>query len=166
RIQQRTGSLWCLNSAACRALERDRADHEGIERDDRGRATGRLFRADAWLRARLGADEAPSLAEVGRLLSQYGATGGPDASPENGGAELEAFARGHAQGELPQRVLAMGRADLPDASTPRLARGARKLRLSESALPRFEDLVAEIESAHAQGRAVAIHCVTRTELVF
>ncbi|HXK25662.1 MAG TPA: amidohydrolase family protein [Myxococcota bacterium] len=153
RIQQRTGSLWCLNSAACRAL--------GV--DD---ATGRLFHADAWLRARLAADEAPSLTEVGRLLSQYGVTGVTDASLDNGAAELAAFVRAQVHGELPQRVIAMGGKDLPDSSAPRLARGARKLRLSESDLPRFEDLVAEIESAHAQGRAVAIHCVTRTELVF
>jgi predicted amidohydrolase YtcJ len=166
RIQQRTGSLWCLNSAACRALDLERADHEGVERDERGRATGRLFRGDAWLRARLAADEAPSLAEVGRALSQVGVTGVTDASPENGAAELAAFARAQAEGELPQRVVAMGRADLPDSSPPRLARGALKVRLSESALPRFEDLVAEIASAHARDRAVAIHCVTRTELVF
>lgn len=153
RIQQRTGSLWCLNSAACRALGLDGRD-------------GRLFHADAWLRERLPADEAPSLAEVARELSRYGVTGVTDASPENGAAELAAFARAQARGELPQRVVAMGRADLPEASTPQLARGARKLHLSESSLPRFEDLVAEIESAHAQGRAVAIHCVTRTDLVF
>ena len=153
RIQQRTGSLWCLNSAACRAL--------GV--DD---ATGRLFHADAALRARLGADEAPSLAEVGSLLSRAGVTGVTDASPDNGAEELAAFARAQARGELPQRVVAMGRADLPHSSAPRLARGARKLRLAESALPRFEHLVAEIESAHARGRAVAIHCVTRAELVF
>ncbi|HVN37760.1 MAG TPA: amidohydrolase family protein [Myxococcota bacterium] len=153
RIQQRTGSLWCLNSAACRAL--------GV--DD---AAGRLFHADAWLRARLAAGETPSLAEVGSVLSQYGVTGVTDASPDNGAVELAAFARAQAQGELPQRVLAMGRADLPESSAPRLARGPRKLRLSESALPRFEDLVAEIESTHARGRVVAIHCVTRAELVF
>jgi predicted amidohydrolase YtcJ len=60
----------------------------------------------------------------------------------------------------------MGRADLPESTSPRLVRGAFKRRLSESALPRFEDLVAEIEAAHAQRRAVALHCVTRTELVF
>jgi predicted amidohydrolase YtcJ len=60
----------------------------------------------------------------------------------------------------------MGRADLPEPAAPRLARGAWKLRLAESALPRFEELVAEIAAVHARGRAVALHAVTRAELVF
>src|SRR5215470_4478406 len=57
RIQHRSGALWMLNSAACRRLGLDgRAMPEGVERDARGRATGRLFRLDAWLRERLGAE--------------------------------------------------------------------------------------------------------------
>jgi len=155
RIQQRSGELWCLNTAACRAL--------GF--DDPG---GRLFRGDASLRARLAPEETPSLAEVGRELARFGVTGITDATPSNGAAELAAFARAMARGDLPQRLVAMGCADLPEpgADTPRLARGALKLRLAEAALPRFEDFVAEIADAHARGRAVAVHCVTRIELVF
>jgi len=155
RIQQRSGELWCFNTAACRALGFDDP-------------SGRLFHGDAWLRARLAQEEAPSLAEVGRELSRFGVTGVTDATPSNGAAELAAFARAMARGDLPQRLVVMGRADLPapDPGVPRLLRGALKLRLTEAALPRFDDLVAEIADAHARGRAVAIHCVTRTELVF
>jgi predicted amidohydrolase YtcJ len=155
RIQQRSGELWCLNTMACRAL--------GFEDP-----SGRLLRGDAWLRARLAQEETPSLAEIGRELSRFGVTGITDATPANGAAELAAFAQAMARGDLPQRLVAMGRADLPepDRDAPRLARGALKRKLAETALPRFEDLVAEIADAHARGRAVAIHCVTRTELVF
>jgi predicted amidohydrolase YtcJ len=37
--------------------------------------------------------------------------------------------------------------------------------LDEYALPALDDLVRDIEHAHADGRAVAIHAVTRTEMV-
>ena len=65
-MQHRSGALWMLNSAACRALGLDAgADAPGVERDGRGRATGRLFRLDAWLRERLGEEALPDLAPVG-----------------------------------------------------------------------------------------------------
>lgn len=168
RIQHRSGELWMLNSAACRELGLDASVPRGapVERDASGRASGRLFRADAWLRERLPRTEAPSLGAVGRSLARFGVTGVTDASPENGAAELSLFAEAMARGELPQRVVAMGRADLPESTTPRLVRGAVKLRLSENALPCFEELVAWIEAAHAQRRGMALHCVTRAELVF
>src|SRR5690606_39133593 len=35
-----------------------------------------------------------------------------------------------------------------------------------SALPRLDDAIEWIRAAHAQGRAVAVHAVTRVELVF
>ena len=50
RIQHRTGALWMLNSAAVAVIGLDAGvDAPGVERDARGRATGRLFRLDAWL---------------------------------------------------------------------------------------------------------------------
>lgn len=168
RIQHQSGDLWVLNSRACDALQLARARHPGIERDAHGAPTGRLYRADAWLREQL-SGEAPALGEVGRLLARCGVTGMTDATPSNGASELAHFARALIDGALPQRLVVMGRADLPapgpDAPA-RLARGAVKLRLAESALPRFDELVAEVASAHAAERGVAIHAVTRAELVF
>src|SRR4029434_3852455 len=41
-----------------------------------------------------------------------------------------------------------------------------KVLLDEAALPPLDHLVGQIGRAHAAGRGVAFHCVTRTELVF
>jgi predicted amidohydrolase YtcJ len=47
-----------LNTAALTAIGAAGADHPGVERGADGRPTGRLWRADAWLRSRLpGYDE-------------------------------------------------------------------------------------------------------------
>ena len=153
RVQHRSGALWCLSSAGVEALGLDAgADHDGLERDSGGRATGRLFGLDGWLRERLPARGTPDLCRVGALLAARGVTGATDATPTNGRAELERFAT------LPQNVLAMG----PLASG---AEGPHKIVLRERALPTPEALEDEVLSAHRAGRPVAIHCVTRAELV-
>ena len=59
----------------------------------------------------------------------------------------------------------MGGADLPAPTHARVEHGALKLMLTESDLPRFEELVESIRCAHRDERPVAIHCVTRAELV-
>jgi predicted amidohydrolase YtcJ len=166
RVQHRSGALWILSSAAVDRLGLDRgADAPGVERDAAGRATGRLFRLDAWLRERLGA-EPPDLAPVGALLARFGATGATDATAANGRAELALLEAAAASGALPQRLLVMGRPELPEPSQPRVARGAVKLVLAESELPGFESFAEAIRGAHRAGRAAAIHCVTRVELAF
>ena len=67
RVQHRSGALWVLSTAALEQvglLDGDRSAEdlegagEGIERDDAGRPTGRLFRLDAWLRERLPSERA------------------------------------------------------------------------------------------------------------
>jgi predicted amidohydrolase YtcJ len=163
RIQHRSGELWMLNGAACRAL----GAPPGAPLPPGGQLPqdGRLFRADAWLRERLPPGEAPSLAPIGAQLASFGVTGVTDASPENGAAELALFAAAIARGELPQRVVLFGRPDLPESDAPRLARGCVKLRLSDAMLPDFDALVAAIEAAHAQQRGMALHCVSRAQLV-
>ncbi len=192
RIQHRSGSMWFLNS---RALERlglaaacppsevggsgdpDAAEIEAevpmIERDASGRATGRLFRADAWLRARLPPTEAPDLAPVGRRLAAYGVTAVTDATPTNAAAEAALFRRAQASGALPQRVHMMGALDrlgAPTAEDPARARDllidAHKIMLDEPALPDLRELAERIGAAHEAGRAVAIHTVTRAEILF
>ena len=49
RVQHRTGAAWILNSSAADALGLADLDLPGIERNDLGRPTGRLFRMDEWL---------------------------------------------------------------------------------------------------------------------
>lgn len=166
RVQHRSGVLWILNTAAVERLGLDRGiDAPGVERDASGRATGRLFHLDGWLRDRLHDAWPPSLAAVGRALSSFGVIGVTDATPTNGAAELAAFVAASDQGELPQRLLVMGGPSLPFPARTLVERGALKLRLDESAPPDLDALCQCIAEAHDAGRAVAIHCVTRAELV-
>jgi predicted amidohydrolase YtcJ len=160
RIQHRSGQLWMLNSAACRALGLDAgADTPGVERDARGRATGRLFRLDAWLRERLGPAAPPDLAAVGAALARAGVTGVTDATPGLAAGALAALAAAAATGALPQRLVLLG------ADAAGFEAGPHKLVLDERALPPLDELAERIARAHGAGRAVAIHCVTRAELV-
>src|SRR5882757_2866160 len=50
RIQHRGGALWIVNYVAAERLGLATDDHPGIERDTDGHPTGRLWRADDWLR--------------------------------------------------------------------------------------------------------------------
>jgi predicted amidohydrolase YtcJ len=159
RVQHRGGALWMLSSAACLRLGLDDGvDAPGVERDARGRATGRLFRLDAWLRERLGAEALPDLVPVGSALARFGVTGVTDATPDLGPAALAALAGG----ALPQRVVLLGAE--PEAAGA-LAVGPRKLVLDERALPPLAELALRVRAAHGSARSVAVHCVTRAELV-
>jgi predicted amidohydrolase YtcJ len=161
RLQHRSGALWLLNSAAIERLGLERGPTpDGVERDASGRATGRLFRCDAWLRERL-EPAPPPLAPLGAWLASFGVTGATDATPVNDGRALEALR----SASLPQRLLVMGAADLPEPGEERIARGALKILLDERALPEPGELESRIAGAHAQGRSAALHCVTRAELV-
>ncbi len=162
RIQHRSGALWLLNSAACRALGLDAGvDMPGVERDAAGRATGRLFRLDAWLRERLGAEALPDLAPVGALLARYGVTGVSDATPALAPAAVAALAGAAGSSVLPQQLVLLGAA----APVTGVQIGPQKLVLDERALPPLDELAERIAAAHASPRAVAVHCVTRAELV-
>ena len=108
RVQHRSGALWVLNSAGIARLGLGGdVPPEGMERDSAGRLTGRLFRLDAWLRARIGPAAPPDLADVGSLLSRFGVTGVTDASPGNDAGTLALLADAQRRGALPQRVLVM-----------------------------------------------------------
>ena len=143
RIQHRSGKVWFLNSTAERRL--------GIES-----ANGQLFRLDGLLRERLREDPdlIRAVEDTSRLLASYGVTGITDATYTNDSATAELF-RGL---NLHQRVNLMG-----DES---LESGALKIMLDDVELPTLDDLRARIKRAHDRSRTVAIHCVTRTELVF
>jgi predicted amidohydrolase YtcJ len=166
RVQHRSGAAWLLNSAGVARLGLDAgADARGVERDARGRATGRLFRLDAWLRERLGPAAPPRLDAVGRRLSSFGVTGVSDATATNGAREVSILAAARRRGELPQRLCVMGEAGLAaPPGDPGLWIGARKLVLDDAALTGPDALERQLREAHAEGRGVAVHCVTRAEL--
>lgn len=167
RIQHRSGARWILNSRALERLGPIRPDDRpvGFEVGPDGTPTGRIDRADAWLRERLGERKPPDLARVGARLSAFGVTGVCDATPGNDAATLEFFEAAVEASALPQRLLLMGGRDLPTPRHPRIRRGALKWMLDENRLPDREEMLQRIGESHRDGRGVAFHCVTRAELV-
>ncbi len=168
RIQHRTGSLWVLNGEALREIgvgeTRGPNEPAGVERNAAGRPSGRIFRADAWLRERIGGTATwPDLSAVGQRLACFGVSGVTDATPSNGPEEVEALMRARVRGEFVQRVSWMGGAALSALST-REAAPWWKLVLDERTLDTVETLAARISRAHAAGRPVAVHCVERAAL--
>src|SRR5205814_4383744 len=79
RVQDHTGSTWFLNSAGLAALHVGEPP-AGMELDDRGEPTGRLFRLDDWLRGRTGGVAPADVAGLGRLLASLGVTSLTDAT--------------------------------------------------------------------------------------
>jgi predicted amidohydrolase YtcJ len=177
RVQHRSGALWMLNSAALTAAgvqsagDTGAAGPPGIERDAAGRPTGRLWRADDWLRDQLpplsrSALALPDLAPVGRELLGYGITAVTDATPDLAPAAIAAVSDAMRDGRLPPRVQLLGvplGGGLPD--TPGLTAGPYKIVLADSSLPGYPDLVDQVRAAHGAGRPVAVHCVTREALI-
>lgn len=165
RIQHRSGRMWFFNSAGLERILGSRPAPPGLEREG-DRFTGRLFDEDSWLREAL-ASEPPSFAEVGSLLARAGVTGLTDMSVSNDIAMAHHFAVQHGMGVLPQRSLLAGSLELAYAETqPGIRIGPAKIHLHEAQLPSLGDALDFIGEAHAQARAVAIHCVTEVELVF
>lgn len=174
RIQHRSGALWSLNSAAAAAAGLADGDHPGIERDEHGRPTGRLWRADDWLRTRLPTAELPDLAPVGTRLAQLGITAVTDATPDLAPTALAAITDAMRTGALPQRVHLLGAPldwqpppgqHVPPASPHVPSIGPYKIVLADSDLPALDSLTDRVRTAHRAGRAIAAHCVTREALL-
>ena len=162
RVQHRTGRMWIFNSAGLEALLATGLTlPEGLDRQ-----SGQLFVDDGWLRRALGGTP-PSFVELGAAYARLGVTGVTEMSPGNGAVEAGHFVREHEAGALPQRVLLAGTLALgQNVPLHGLVLGPVKLHLHEAALPDFGEAVALMRAAHDQGRVVAVHCVTETELVF
>ena len=89
RIQHRSGKLWIINSLAVEKL--DLATHKdlpGVELDDNGMPTGRLFRLDAWLRQQLGQQDPIDASVLSRQMASFGVTGFTDTSATNTAATV------------------------------------------------------------------------------
>jgi predicted amidohydrolase YtcJ len=165
RIQHRSGALWMLNSAAVAALGLTHGHHPGIERDRHGAPSGRLWRADDWLRTRLPRSRPPDLDPVGARLAALGITSVTDATPDLDAAAIEAVTDALASGAVRQRVRLLG-APIglrPTRTGP--TPGPYKIVLADSALPGLDSLIGRIAEPHSHGRAVAVHCVTREALL-
>lgn len=166
RVQHRSGHLWVLNSAACAALEVDRDGSHGVEREDHGVPTGRLFDRDEWLRARTPRAGRTDLGSVSRRLASYGVTGVTDATPTGCLADLEPLATACRDGTVVQRVQVMGGVELAGARAPEgLSFGPSKVVVADSRYPTVGALGEAFEAAHRHGRPVAVHCVTRIAAV-
>ena len=169
RVQHRSGALWVLNSRAAEAVGLDSADHPGVERNAEGRPTGRVWRADAWLRTRLPHTGPPSLKGLGRLLAGYGITAVTDASPALDTDAVGAITAAMVRGDVPQHVHLLGAplAPVADAGANRRAPepGPWKIVLADSDLPSFDELTEAVTTAHRASRPVAVHCVTRESLL-
>jgi predicted amidohydrolase YtcJ len=154
-----------LNSAAVQRLALAGIDSPGIERDEAGRPTGRLWRADTELRGWLPPEPPPDLTAVGARLTRLGITAVTDATPDLSPAALAAVTAAMEAGALPQRVQFLG-VPLGDQTrdTPGASTGPYKIVIADSELPDLDGLAARIGEAHAAGRAVAVHCVTRAAL--
>ena len=151
RVQHRSGALWILNSAGLALVGADAAtDVAGIERDGRGRPTGRLWRADSWLADRLDVEVPADLGSVSRLLAGYGITGVTDATP-NLSTSAKAALTG---GAVAQRLTLLGDAG---GCAP------YKIVLADHDLPSWDSLRDAI--AATRPRAVALHCVSAAALL-
>ena len=170
RMQHRSGALWIVNTAGLHALGLAGPappDHPGIERDGDSRPTGRLWRADDWLRARLPPARPPGLRPIGSRLTRLGVTHVTDATPDLDDTAIAAIITAMASGDLPQHVQLLG-APLNwtrPAGSRAPAPGPYKIIIADSELPDLASLTERISAAHATGRAVAVHCVTREALV-
>lgn len=164
RIQHRSGRLWILNSPALDAL--GPLDDDAPLLCVRGRHNGHVLDGDRWLRLRI-QGRRPSVAALSQQLAGYGVVGLTDATPDNDRDAAHAFALMLAAGDLRQRVRLMGNATLDGfPETSLLQVGEAKVHLLESALPDFDTLVTQIQARQRAGRATALHCTSRVELVF
>jgi len=162
RVQHRTGQLWVLNSAALRLTGIEDRREDGIERDARGRATGRLWRRDDLLRM-LGGPP-PDVAGAAAELAAFGITGVSDLTATTDVDHLRALAAAAGRPAFPLHVAVTGDAALADVDVG-LPRGPVKIVLDDARLPPLDDLVDAFGRARAARRSVAVHCVTRAELV-
>jgi predicted amidohydrolase YtcJ len=147
RVQHRTGALWALNTRALREL------------GAHAPADGVLWRGDPRLRSAPQESSWPDLRELGDELARSGVLGVTDATPDLAPAALARIE----QARLPQDVLLLGAPD--EGYGEDLRPGPWKVLLHDEGDLDVPRLVEVVRRAHAVGRAVALHTVTRASLV-
>jgi hypothetical protein len=148
-----------VNSAAVARLDLDGCELSGVERDQAGRPTGRLWRMDRWVADRVPV-AAGDLAAVSTRAAVLGITGFTDATPGAADGDLASLAGAG----VAQRLHCMAPAEA-GPPPPAITLGPVKILLDDPTLPPLDDLADRIRSAHAAGRPAAVHCVTRVQLV-
>ncbi len=163
RIQHRSGRLWIMNSRAVGILvSRASAQDRQLE----GSTEGRFFDQDNTLGLLIGHQES-DVRRASRQLAALGITGFTDMTPSNDTHTMADFAAWQTSGHLLQRVRVAGGPSLSAATrSGGLCIGETKFHLHDHALPTFEDYTARIRRSHADGRAIAVHCVTELALVY
>jgi predicted amidohydrolase YtcJ len=178
RVQHRSGILWICNSAGLAALDAEHEAAPGVERDAGGRLTGRLWRMDGWLAQQLkrsGARHPADLSTLSQAAAALGVTGWTEATPErpdrDTGLLLEAVANRAVRQRLHLMLPADGAARTAAAAAlagpgaEGVTSGPVKILLDDPDLPALEALAETLARAHGEERPVAVHCVTRVQLV-
>ncbi len=151
RIQHRSGALWLLNSAALRSTGlRDAVP------------SGELWREDSRLAEHLPQGSPPDLARLGRELAATGITAVTDATPDLPSRSQRLLTEAVSEGRLPQRVLLLG--GRAEGLTERTTLGPLKILPADHEPPDLDWMRARVREAREQGRAVAVHSVTREAL--
>ncbi|MCW2894871.1 MAG: hypothetical protein JWO75_4360 [Actinomycetia bacterium] len=164
RVQHRTGALWMLNSAAVSKLRLGTGHLPGVERDGDGRPTGRLWRMDDWLAAHI-PSQPPDLAAVSARAAALGVTGFTDATPGAAERDVAFLAAAVASGAVTQRLRCMAPPGVRAPADSNVVIGPVKILLDDATLPALDELAGRVRAAHARRRPVAVHCVTRIQLV-
>jgi predicted amidohydrolase YtcJ len=149
RVQHRSGALWTLNSAGLARV--------GLA----GHPDGRVFRGDPdWALAL--PNRSAALRPLSERLTAWGVTGVTDATPGQTMADIESLAAERRTGKLRQRLHCMATADIDDVAG--ITIGPAKMILDDVSLD-LDELQRWIRDSHDRGRAVAVHCVTDSQLV-
>ena len=148
RVQHRTGELWVLNSPAARVV--------GLPDDH----DGRLWRRDEWLRARVPTIDL-DLPAIGRDAAAMGITAFTDTDPHRTTDDVRLLA----EAALPQRLHLMMPIDVDVPEHPLVTRGPVKFLLDDTTLPPVDELAEQFAAARQAGHGIAVHCVTRVQLV-
>lgn len=145
RIQHRSGRVWWLNTRALAELDMDT------------KGDGELYRMDESVRrkSRLNESFKTDIAEVFTRLVGMGVTGVTDATPSNDDASRSLL-----------KEIAADRIRVQLMGNEQLTHGHLKLLIDDYRLPSIDSFEARISDAHRKNRPVAIHCVSRVELVF
>jgi predicted amidohydrolase YtcJ len=134
---------------------------------------------DTWLAARLAWDAATEpapghavedLAQLSAAAAAAGVTGWTEATADRSDRDTRLLAQAVASGAVHQRLhLMLPRTVAADVVNEATAAGATtgsvKIVLDDPTLPPLDELAGVIAEAHLQRRPVAVHCVTRVQLV-
>jgi len=162
RIQHASGVLWMVNSAGLEALQIGSDAPPGAERDTTGALTGRFWREDEWLGARL-PRTSHDFSELSQLAASRGVTGFTDATPWARDGDIAGYVEAIENKTLMQRLMLMAEPGTSEPLSPLVTLGPTKILLDDMTLPSFDELADRITDIHDAGRSAALHCVTRTQ---